>query len=267
MARFLAVLLTPALIAVATVAGRRWQHRVGGLVSAFPAIVGPLLVLTAREHGAAFTAEAANGVLLALPALSAFIVGYGRTARTHDWPASLAVGWTLAAAIGVCAGAVRLGAPAGVGVSVLSLYVASRLLPAETRLGGPAPPMAGELPVQMGAGALLVLGLASAADRVGPVGGGILAALPVLACVLAVRTHRNHGVPALLAMLDGMLLGMTGFVVFCGVVQFLVLPLGAPRAFALATLAALATHGLAACELGRMPTRARDGAGDARVPR
>jgi hypothetical protein len=70
----------------------------------------------------------------------------------------------------------------------------------------------------------------------------VLTALPILASVLAVFTHRDHGPPAAIALLGGMLTGMPGFVGFCSVVAVLVVPLGATVAFAAATLAAVALH-------------------------
>jgi hypothetical protein len=39
----------------------------------------------------------------------------------------------------------------------------------------------------------LVVALAAAASALGPAAGGVLAALPVLASVLAVSTHRARG--------------------------------------------------------------------------
>src|SRR3954468_2789753 len=58
------VVLAPALVGAATLAARRWGERTGGLVSAFPAIVGPGLLVTALEHGAAFAGRAASGALV-----------------------------------------------------------------------------------------------------------------------------------------------------------------------------------------------------------
>jgi hypothetical protein len=58
--------VAPGLVGAATLAARRWGLRLGGLVSAFPAIVGPLLLIAAHEHGTAFAAKAASGTLLGL---------------------------------------------------------------------------------------------------------------------------------------------------------------------------------------------------------
>jgi hypothetical protein len=83
----------PALAGAATLTARRWGPSVGGVVSAFPAIVGPVLLIAALAHGPAFAARTADGTLLGLVALSAFTVAYGRCAQRWRWPPSLAVGW------------------------------------------------------------------------------------------------------------------------------------------------------------------------------
>jgi len=88
--------------------------------------------------------------------------------------------------------------------------------------------------------------LSAAASRLGPLAGGILAALPVLASVLAVFTHAQHGPDALADLLRGMLGGMTGFVVFCALVATLVVPAGIAIAFAAAALGALTVQGVLA---------------------
>jgi MFS family permease len=91
----------------------------------------------------------------------------------------------------------------------------------------------------------LVVALAALAGVVGPVVGGVLTALPVLASVLAVFTHRRQGPAAVAALLRGMLAGMAGFALFCAVVALLVDRVGIPAAFAAAVVAALAAQGAA----------------------
>lgn len=75
----LTLLIAPALVGVSSLASRRLGERIGGLVSAFPAIVGPVLLITAHEHGAMFAAAAANGTLLGA-VVSLLVVEAGVTA-------------------------------------------------------------------------------------------------------------------------------------------------------------------------------------------
>ncbi len=222
----------------------------GGVVSAFPAIVGPVLLITALEHGPVFAAQAANGTLLGLVALSAFALAYGRAAARRGWLPSLAAGWACAAfvAVGVGVGIQSVELSVGALVAVLSLIIAHRALPAAqskpSANSPPAPPAQSalwrrEIPLRMAVTVLLVSSLSAGASRLGPMLGGMLAALPVLASVLAVFTHREHGAAALIALLRGMLAGMAGFVSFCEIVAALIVHDGIVSAFAAATVAAM----------------------------
>jgi hypothetical protein len=230
--------MAPLLAALATAAGRRFGARAGGVVSAFPAIVGPVLLVDALEHGDAFAARAANGTLLGLVALSAFAVAYGRAAASRGWAFSLAAGWACAALAALAAGvaASRLEAPAGFFVAVGSLLIAGRLLALPRR----SPPAHRTGIAQtMALTALLVAALSAAAGPLGPMLGGMLAALPVLASVLAVLTHRDGGGAGATALLAGMIRGTVGFVAFCEVVALLIAQGGTATALAAATASAL----------------------------
>lgn len=236
------LILAPALMAAATLADRRWGPRRGGLVSAFPAIIGPLLLVTAIEHGSPAAARAASGTLLGLAGLAAFISAYGRTAARRSWAASLLTGWVAAALL---AGGLALWGGAGWPVNVLiagaSLLLSLWVLGHPQAL--PARPSARRasttLVVRAGVTALLVTGLAGAVGAFGATVGGLLAALPVLASLLAAFTHREAGSAAATEILRGTIVGMAGFVAFCVVVAATIVPAGGPVAFAGATAAAL----------------------------
>ncbi len=230
--------VAPGLVGAATLAARRWGQWTGGLVSAFPAIVGPVLLITAHRHGEAFAARVAAGTLLGLSALAAFALAYAHAARTVRWPAALGLAWIAAAAVALVAGSVAAGPLAGLAVAAVSLGAAHRALPRVCVAAQPPAPR-WDLPLRMLLTAALVVALPAAATRLGPVTGGVLAALPVLASVLAVFTQARHGVDAVTMLLRGMLSGMAGFVLFCAVVALLVEPVGIAPAFALAAAGAV----------------------------
>jgi len=241
------LVIAPLLAAAATLAARRWGPRAGGVVSAFPAIVGPVLLIDALEHGASFAAHAAATTVLGLVALSAFALGYSRSAGRRGWRASLAAGWVCAALASLTAGLVAggWGAPAGLLTATISLLLAHRALPSSPRT--PPARLAGryEIPTRMATTALLVSALAAAAGALGALVGGMLAALPILASVLSVFTHGEQDGAAAVALLRGTLAGMAGFVVFCELVALLIVPYGVAPAFVAATLTAVAAQALA----------------------
>lgn len=246
------LLVAPVLVAAATLAARRWGHRVGGLVSAFPAIVGPVLWIGAERHGSEFAAQAATGTLVGLASLSAFALACGRTAPHVSWPVSLTAGWAFAAAAAALATTVEASLTGALAVAVASLALAHRGLAPGVLQASRLDPPRGDLAVRMALTALLVASLAAAGGWLGPTASGVLAALPVLACVLAGFTHARHGGAASSQLLRGMLTGMAGFVIFCALVAGLVDHAGVPATFAAAAAAALASQAAVAWRLTRL---------------
>jgi fluoride ion exporter CrcB/FEX len=227
------------LMAACTMAARVWGHGIGGVVSAFPVIVGPALLLSALRQDAAFVAAMATATLLGLVALSGFVLAYARSARRCGWPLSLGLAWAAAAVLGVLAGWVGGGLLGGLLAAVVSPTLAYAALPRGPKVEVRACFPRWEMPARMALTALLIVGLTVAADRLGPTVAGVLAALPTLASVLAVFTHARHGHDALVAMLRGMLGGLATFVSFCALIALLVEHAGVIPAFVLATGAAL----------------------------
>lgn len=246
------LMVAPLLAATSTLVSRRFGPRVGGVVSAFPAIVGPVLLITALDRGAAFAAQAANGTLLGLPALGVFAVAYAHAARHTGWTGSLVAGWVAAAltalAVGLCARGAS--SPAGLLVATTALLAAHRCLPprgASAESGSAATsPRPGGIPLRMGATALLVISLSASAGALGPVAGGMLAALPILASVLALFTHRESDGAAAAELLRGTLAGMAGFVAFCQLSAMALGTSGTVAAFAAATAVALVVQAISA---------------------
>ena len=246
----LEIVIAPLLVAGATLVGRRWGAGVGGLVSAFPAVVGPVLLIIAQQRGDSAASRAASATLLGLVALSGFAVAYARAARGTRWLASLAAGWACAIAASATAGWSLAGAglPAALAAAVLSIATAKAALPrsaAQSHIGPPQHRPRGDIPMRMALTATLIVLLTVSSDMFGPVVGGMLAALPVLASVLAVFTHRVYGSGATIGLLGGMLTGMAGFVAFCAVIALLLVPAGTAVAFAVATVCAVAAQVLA----------------------
>jgi hypothetical protein len=253
----LELLIAPALVAVSTLAARRWGAGVGGLVSAFPAVVGPVLLIVAQQRGTAFAARTANGTLLGLVALSAFAVTYARFALHVRWQASLIMGWGCAALIAaiLAVWGQGLAFPAGLAAATASLAIAHRAIPHAAGAEQPGPPPRSrhrDIPLRASATVALIIALTTAVDAFGSLIGGVLTALPTLASVLAVFTHRDDGPHAVATLLRGMIVGMAGFVGFCALVAVLVIPVGAPAAFGTAAVGAVALQAAALGCRGRL---------------
>lgn len=237
----LKLLLVPSLIALVTLAGRRWGPAIAGWLSAFPIVAGPILLAIALEQGAAFAAVAAANTLMAVLAILVFSVAYARNAGRGMPRAMLAALLAYGLAVVVLQG-ITLPLWAGFLAVLAGLLVAPWLF-------GPAPagaPVTGkpanDLPWRMLAGAVLSLSVTYAAASLGPRLSGLFAMFPVMSTVLVGFSHRASGPGFAVALLRGMIKGYVAFAVFCVTLSLLLPQQSIGVAFLVATGAALAVQ-------------------------
>jgi hypothetical protein len=170
----LKLVVTPVLIAGASLAGRRWGQAVGGWLVGLPLTSGPVAFFLALEQGAGFVAAVAFGSLAGALAEVAFCLAYGWSART---------GWVMALGAASVAFAVtafglqRVTIPLLVlaGIVFVALVVALRLMPPRGATTGTAPPPRWDLPARIIVTTVigLLLGLFSFAGFFVVLGGSI----------------------------------------------------------------------------------------------
>ena len=253
----LKLLLVPALIALVTLAGRRWGPAVAGWLSAFPVVAGPILFFIALEQGAAFAAEAAVGTLSAVLAILAFGISYAWAATSYTWPASLAmayVGYAVAVFVLSLWNATLL--VAGIVVPA-ALWFAPRFYPVPKKTDALVSKPANDILLRMIAGALLVLLVTHFAANLGPELSGVFAMFPVMGTVLVLFTHRNAGSGSVIQLLRGMVYGFYAFSMFCAVLAWSLTVTGVGMAFLWALAAAGVVQVLSKLLLSRYTATAR----------
>ena len=232
----LKLLLTPALIAAASLAGRRWGQAVSGWFVGLPLTSGPIAFFVALDHGVGFAAATALGALAAAIAEAAFCLAYGHAARRARWPLALAAACAAFAATAVVLQPLALPIVAVPRIVFVTLAAALRFMPRGTEATTAQPRPRWDLPARMVIATVLVVLITEAAPILGPRVSGVLGAFPVYAAILTVFGHRS-GAASAVQVLRGLLLGLFGFAAF-----FLVLGLLIERAgIALAFTAAIAT--------------------------
>src|SRR4051794_21389726 len=97
----LKLVLAPALVVSASMAGRRWGIAVSGLLVGLPVVAGPVLLVTAVQHGARFGTHAAQASLLGLVSLCVFLVVFAHLTRARVLVALL-VAWAACVVADVC---------------------------------------------------------------------------------------------------------------------------------------------------------------------
>ena len=212
----LKVVLTPALIATATLVGRRWGGTMSGWLVGLPLTSAPVVFFLALDQGTAFATTASLAVLLGTISQAAFAVAT------------------------IAFQQVSLSALPAYGAVLVSLVIGIVFIPRRERPAATdAVPPDWDLPVRIVLATGLVLVLTGIAPRIGAHLSGLLSPFPVYAGVLAIFAHRQAGGSAANKVLKGLLLGLFAFASF-----FLALALGLDRlgiglSFGFATLVAL----------------------------
>src|SRR5262249_33164108 len=193
---WLKLIVTPLLIAIATLVTRRWGPGVGGWLAGFPLTSAPVSVFLAIEQGPAFAAGAAVGTLLGLAAMGFSCLVYGRGARLTGRVGSPAAP-LLAFVIGLAILSRISFSLAGAFVLVCAtLLVAGLGLPATAPGTARVRPPAWDVPLRMIVATSVVLILTTAANRLGPTLSGLFSPIPVFLLVLSVFAQRSEGADA-----------------------------------------------------------------------
>lgn len=226
----LKILLTPCLIWTATVLGRRHGPLASGVLIGLPLTAGPVALFLALEHGAAFAAATAGGVLTGLIALLAFAVTYGICAPRYGWLTSTVTGLIV---YGAAVPALLLldwppiGSFLAIVATALMSLVALPWVPPR-RQKTPAPRW--DLPFRMCLATALVVAITGTASLMGPRVSGAIAPLPVYAGIMGAFTHCLDGGAAAVRFMRGVLLGSFGYAGFFLCLAWTLPGLGVPLA-------------------------------------
>lgn len=235
--------LAPALVVLATLAGRRWGQTVAGLVAGFPIVAGPILVFYALEQGPLYAAAAAQATILGMISLSLFALAYAWRAWMGGTALSCVIaGWLLFALGTLMIMRVHGHLALAVLWALAALFLARRSLPALVETPSATAPSPWDLPLRAVSAALMVLILTHFAEALGPVLGGFLAPFPVASTVLAVFAQRQGGGAAAVAVLKGLLLALNSFVAFCAVLCLALPTQSAAFSFSVALAVAVAVQ-------------------------
>lgn len=240
----LKLLLTPALIGLASLAGRKWGHAISGWIVALPLTTGPIVFFLALSHGAAFAADTAAGILAGGFSLAAFTVVYARIALHWAWPPTLAAA---SAAFFIMTAILRPVhvPPVPLWASVLAaLLLSLRLMP---RASDSLPPTEGlpgrwDIPLRMVIATGFVLLITGLAPAVGPHLAGLLSPFPFFTATLAAFAQHQHGAAAAISVLRGLLLGLFSFASFMFTLTLLLVSAGTSAAFAAAILVVIVSQ-------------------------
>ena len=240
----LKLLLVPILIALITLAGRRWGPALAGWLAGFPVVTGPVLLMIGLEQGPAFAGRAAQASLTAILANIGFSIGYSWAALRCPWYACVAAGGLAFAVVGTLLVLVPLSLWGGLALTLAGLLVAPRIFPRKPDVLPAAKPSRLELPVRMLAGGLLSVAVTMFARRMGPAVSGLFSVFPVVSLLFAVFSHLTWGAGGSIRLLSGMVPGFYAFAAFCCTAALVLPQAGLAVGFAMALGCALLVQGV-----------------------
>ncbi len=254
------LIAVPVVIWLASYAGRRWGHRVSGLISGFPLIAAPIVLFLSFSAPREFVADTAWFTMAAAPAMGVHCLIYAWLARLQlprkfHWAICLSCawigcvatqwllsGWVIKSALGESA----LGKSAWGGALALgAMLLAACLMPRIRGIAGVPRIPASEIVVRMLAALAIAATVMIGAEMFGPRVSGMLLSFPITASVLPVFTLYLYGESATIKLLKGFLTGLLGFVPYFCVFAMLIEPLGAWPAFIGGALASVASVAVA----------------------
>jgi hypothetical protein len=242
----LKVVVTPALIASATLVGRRWGEAMSGWLVGLPLTSGPVLFFLALEQGTRFAAAAALGVILGVASQAIFALAYLWLGGQASWQTGVFIGSLAFAVATALFQLLPMPAQAEPLFVVVCLLIALRLLPRMERRPPTAPqPAAADLPVRILVATALVIGLTAIAPALGARMSGLISPFPLYAVILAVFAQRSGGFSSALAVWRGLLYGLFAFLAFFTALAASIVPLGMAISFLLAVGSALVVQGMA----------------------
>jgi len=232
--------LTPAVVAAATLAARRFGPQIGGWLIGLPVTAGPVVVFLALAHGSHFAGHVAVGLVAGVAAQAAFTIGYAAACRrSARWPVALAAGTASFAAVGTAIVETHLGLGFVAVCAVAALALGLRYLPHEP-VAPAGPPPSHDLLLRMGLATTLLLLITTFATTLGPGLSGLVTVYPLLSTTLAVFTHRSDGAPAALAVYRGLLVGLFALMGFACTLALVITRVSLAVAYVLAIALTLA---------------------------
>ena len=234
----------PVLVALMSLAARRWGPTVGGLIMGLPWMTGPVLYFLGYDKGIDFLVVAARGTELAVWGMGAYILGFGLASGFVGWALSLAVAISGYVAIGLLTQSLIIPLWQATAIAAAVLLSVNLLLPRPVGAAVPGRLPAWDIPARMAATFALVSIIMVATDLLGPQRSGLIASYPVILTVIGVFTLRQWGRDALLRVLHGISLSLLTFVGFFAVVGFSAPLIGLSGSYLAATLAAVSISSL-----------------------
>jgi hypothetical protein len=236
------LIATPSLIALVTLAGRRWGSGISGWLVGLPLTSGPISIFLALQYGQTFAARAAIGTLGGIASVGAFSLAYCLAAKKANWfvSASAAIMTFFLATYLWNRFSLPL-LPTFLIVIVILTLVLYLIPPAPDLDKNPLSITTSrwDIPTRMFLATAFVILITAFATNLGPQLSGLLTPFPVFSTILVAFAHKQQGPEAGIRFIRGLVTGSFAFATFFLATGGFLMSLGMVVTYSISTLAAL----------------------------
>jgi uncharacterized membrane protein (GlpM family) len=233
----LKITLIPAVIALVTLAVRKWGNKMGGLIGSMPWTAGPILLFFILEQGKAFGIHSIHGTMTGILALVSFCFSYAVLSRRLSWLPTLLLSYVIFTVTVLIVNYLELGLKVSYVLGMIAIILALQFFPVLTEQPAKSRRLPFDILIRMGVGTLFVLVITGLARVLGPNWSGIFTPFPIMTSVLAIFAHSLQGSSAVIAVLRGIVIGLLGFTTFLFLQAFLLTEFSVAASFGLAFIA------------------------------
>jgi hypothetical protein len=240
----LKLFLSPILIALVSLVGRRWGPAVSGWFLGFPLTSAPISILLALQYGNVFAANSASGNLGGQASVCIFCLAFSFAAHRFNWLVSscIAIGFFLLSALFLNLFTLTL--VSAFLILLATVAVALRIMPKAKDIPAIAVIPQWDLPVRMILAALFVIFVTAVAAGLGPQLSGLIAPFPVFGVIMAAFAFKQGGINAALKLFHGYLTASAGYAFFFLVVGLLLPSQGILITYILAMIVIFIVNGI-----------------------
>ena len=218
---FVKLALMPTVMALVTLAIRRWGNKLGGLIGSMPWVAGPILLFIILEQGKVFGIQAIAGVMTGILALISFCFSYATFSKKRSWFPTLLLSYGVYTITALSFNYLKLPVSVSYPVVLLTVVLALRFFPVPTQDAIKTRRLPFDMLIRMGVATLFVVAITGLANALGPDWSGVLTPFPILTTVLAIFSHTLQGSNAAIITMRGLVMGLLGFTTFLFLQTFL----------------------------------------------
>jgi len=210
----LKLLITPLLIIIASISGKRFGTTFTGIIVGLPLTTGPISFILAKQYGTEFAVSVVSGNLTGQISLCFYCIVYHLVARKYNWVISFVSGisgWIISAIIlnsikwNIISALLALLVIIGITLSIIPNHRIEKVKAEHAKW---------DIPIRIIIAVLLVFIISNNAIVFGPQLSGVLSTFPIYALIFSIFTHSKQGIKHTDNLLHGIVIGMISYIGF-----------------------------------------------------